>query len=400
MEHWWNTLTATVAELAAAQIACCIVGEAALTVHGVALPALPPLTIMVQWDQFAAAHALYQPLGAGPVADSGPRAEFRLSRNGCTVAIACQRNTVVEADPERVIVTHHQQALPVKTLLAYRHTWGRHDPRRALIEARLRELQAAMTAHNAAAWSHADTYPAWVERHGPPAEAAARIVADPAARLAALTRYLGPVEGRRIINLMGSNGSKAVALALLGGDVTLVDIAPENLRYASELAAAAGIPLRCISADVLALPAAERTGTYDLVLLELGILHYFVDLLPLAEAVAQLLGPGGRLVLQDFHPVSTKLISSKGRKHKVSGNYFDPTLHATAVAYSKHISTDRPISAGQRQTEVQLRRWTLGEIVTAFAEAGLRIAGLFEEPNTKLDDAGIPKTFTLVAEKP
>ncbi|MBA3469816.1 MAG: methyltransferase domain-containing protein [Herpetosiphonaceae bacterium] len=400
MEDWWNTLTATVAELESAQIACCIVDEAALIVHGVKLPALPPLTIAVQWDQFAAAHALYQPLGASPIAASGASAQFQFSRSGWPVAITCQRNTVVEADPERVIVVREQQPLPIKTLLFYRHAWGQADLRVALIEARLRELQAELTAHNAAAWSHAATYLAWVERHGPPAEAAARLVADPASRLGALQRHLGPLEGRRIINLMGSNGSKAVALALLGGKVTLVDIAPENLRYASELAVAASATLRCIGADVLALPAAERTADYDLVLLELGILHYFIDLLPLAVVVTELLGAGGRLVLQDFHPVSTKLISSKGRKHKVSGNYFDPTLHSTPVAYSKHLSLDKHLSDAQPQPQVQLRRWTLGEIVTAFAAAGLRIAGLFEEPNTKLDDAGIPKTFTLVAEKP
>jgi SAM-dependent methyltransferase len=63
-------------------------------------------------------------------------------------------------------------------------------------------------------------------------------------------------------------------------------------------------------------------GQYDVVLLELGVLHYFVDLLPLMSKVQQLLRPGGRLLLREFHPVSTKLISSKGKKHKVAGDYF------------------------------------------------------------------------------
>jgi SAM-dependent methyltransferase len=63
-------------------------------------------------------------------------------------------------------------------------------------------------------------------------------------------------------------------------------------------------------------------GQYDVVLLELGVLHYFVDLLPLMSKVEQLLRPGGRFLLREFHPVSTKLISSKGKKHKVAGHYF------------------------------------------------------------------------------
>jgi SAM-dependent methyltransferase len=63
-------------------------------------------------------------------------------------------------------------------------------------------------------------------------------------------------------------------------------------------------------------------GQYDIVLLELGVLHYFIDLHPLMSKVQQLLRPGGRLLLREFHPVSTKLVSSKGKKHKVAGDYF------------------------------------------------------------------------------
>lgn len=47
-----------------------------------------------------------------------------------------------------------------------------------------------------------------------------------------------------------------------------------------------------------------------------------------------------------------------------------------------------------------LRRWTLGEVVTAAAGAGLVVRRLEEEPGVRLDDAGVPKLFTLVAERP
>ena len=52
--------------------------------------------------------------------------------------------------------------------------------------------------------------------------------------------------------------------------------------------------------------------------------HYFCDLKPLFSVVATLLScSGGRLLLRDFHPVSTKLITSRGAKHKVAGDYFE-----------------------------------------------------------------------------
>lgn len=56
------------------------------------------------------------------------------------------------------------------------------------------------------------------------------------------------------MNLMGSHGSKAVALALLGATVTVADVSPGNQRYAQELAAAAGVGITYIIADVLHIP--------------------------------------------------------------------------------------------------------------------------------------------------
>ena len=99
-----------------------------------------------------------------------------------------------------------------------------------------------------------------------------------------------------------------------------------NARYAKELALASGVDLRVIVRDVLSLlepHQPERTpegevdgrgdnlegslppmrGAYDAVLMEQGILHYFVDLEPLFRTVAALARPaGGRLILRDFHP--------------------------------------------------------------------------------------------------
>lgn len=49
---------------------------------------------------------------------------------------------------------------------------------------------------------------------------------------------------------------------------------------------------------------------------------------------------------------------------------------------------------------VLLRRWGLGEVVTAVCVSGLRVVLLDEEPGARPDDAGLPKVFTLVAERP
>lgn len=255
---------------------------------------------------------------------------------------------------------------------------------------------------NKSAWN-GSTYQSWLNRFGTPAEAAEKIKMDPRKRISSALKHMGDnISGRRIINLMGSNGNKAVALALLGAEMTVADFSPENKQYALELAEAAGVPLQYIVSDVLELPE-ELNGSYDMVFMEFGILHYFTDLHPLLQVVHRLLRTGGRLILQDFHPISTKLISSRGttakiRKHKVDGDYFDSSLVEKEVSYSKYSESG---AVDEQQQKVYLRNWTLGEIVTAVAAADLTIKVLEELPNQSSDvfDKGIPKTFTIVAEK-
>ncbi|MNJ00430.1 hypothetical protein D3C73_1597530 [compost metagenome] len=81
----------------------------------------------------------------------------------------------------------------------------------------------------------------------------------------------------------------------------------------------------------------------------------------------------------------------------MTGDYFDTSIKETEVAYSKFLSDEERALL----PKVQLRYWTLGEIVTAVAHAGLMIRELIEEPNQSSDvfDKGIPKSFTLVADR-
>nr|WP_188890039.1 class I SAM-dependent methyltransferase [Paenibacillus radicis (ex Gao et al. 2016)] len=235
-----------------------------------------------------------------------------------------------------------------------------------------------------------------------PQEAIVKIKQDSVKRIGTAFKFMGEnIEGKRVINLLGSNGNKAVALALLGAKMTVVDFSSDNERYATELANQAGVGLKYIVADVLQLPLDELANQYDFVFMEYGILHYFMDLQPLFQVIHRLLDNGGRMILQDFHPVSTKLITSKGttaniRKHKVTGNYFDTSLIEKEVSHSKYLNSENIDEAAHK---VYLRNWTLGEIITAIASEGLTIEILEELPNlsSEVFDKGIPKTFTLVA---
>ncbi|GCE30604.1 hypothetical protein KDA_60880 [Dictyobacter alpinus] len=392
--QWWQALLSVNNTLEDISADYTLIGSSALFAQGILpISRVDKLEISLQWDLMPLA---YEALHADSGLETQASAKiFRVYYQDLEVVIIGYLNTVVVTDPDRLAIEHDHKKIWVKAPDSYEQTLAADNPDRQAIKLYMRQLQQQNSQLNQAAWNQV-AYDAWVHRHGTPQAMAARIQKDPWTRLASLSKYLPVLQDKTIINLLGSHGSKAIAMALLGADVTIVDISQENAQYAREVAAAAGVKLRYLVADVLNLPIEEQTGSYDLVFMELGILHYFVDLTPLAQLVQQLLRPGGQLLLQDFHPVSTKLITSKGKKHKVDGNYFDKGLHTSNVAFSKHL----PEGAQQAPQQVYLRQWGLGEIVTAFAAAGLFIRRLDEEPNSKIDDIGIPKTFTLLAERP
>jgi 2-polyprenyl-3-methyl-5-hydroxy-6-metoxy-1,4-benzoquinol methylase len=183
----------------------------------------------------------------------------------------------------------------------------------------------------------------------------------------------------------GSNGRVGVAFALLGADVTVLDFAEENRRYALELAAAAGVSIDYRLADVIEAGQLGLNGTFDWVAMELGILHYHQDLVRFFAVMAALAKPSGGLVLNEFHPVERKLFQP--------GGAFRDYFHAEPVVGA----VPDPTGQGRTLGTCVMRGWTLGESVTAAIDAGWRIDRLEELPSW--NDPSIPGMFTLVASR-
>ncbi|WEG13193.1 class I SAM-dependent methyltransferase [Pullulanibacillus sp. KACC 23026] len=388
--NWRKALLQVTDRLDEAAITYMFIGEAALLACGAEPPSGQPLECEFQWDQLEEAHQLFLPFGAGPVTKTETGAQFTAIVAGSHLLFWCQWNHVVLTDPARMVQEFSGKKVFVEAPTAIIHRTKETEPEFRLAKAFLSRLQSQNTAISLNAWN-TGTYEAWVNRFGNPVQLGEAIRKQPEKRLVTVSHYLGNLTGKKVFNLMGSNAIKGVAMACLGATVTVLDLSEESGTYARELAEAAGVSLTYIVGDVLETEQLPSEGA-DRILMERGILHYFVDLQPLMTRVAAWLADGGRFVLQDFHPISTKLIQSKGKKHLVNGNYFDPAMHPSAVATSKY--TD------QNETSyIYQRRWTLAEIMTAVAQSGLRLVQLDEHPNEKRHDMGIPKLFTLVAEK-
>ncbi|SFS76189.1 class I SAM-dependent methyltransferase [Paenibacillus sp. BC26] len=255
-------------------------------------------------------------------------------------------------------------------------------------------MQEKQSKVNRLAWN-TKAYDAWMNHFGTPIEQAEKLKRDPKYPLRRWLKYMGELKGLRIINLLGSTGSKAIPLAILGAEVTIVDISEENKRYAQDVARAAGVKVNYINSDVLNISNEEELRNFDIVLMEFGILHYFSDLNQIFSVVARMLKPNGRFILTDFHPFAHKLLNDDGNGIvlKDNGDYFDTELREDDIAYTSFV----PENERSSLHKVLLRKWTLGEILSAIANQGLYIRILEEEPNHLYKK--FPAFYTVVADK-
>lgn len=118
-----------------------------------------------------------------------------------------------------------------------------------------------------------------------------------------LAGYLdqGLIAPGRALDLGCGAGRNALYLAAHGFEVDAVDLSPVAVAWARDRAQQADVDVRFLCGDAFALPAAELSGPYDLVV-DSGCLHHLpphrrVSYLALLDRV---LAPGGHLALTSF----------------------------------------------------------------------------------------------------
>jgi 2-polyprenyl-6-hydroxyphenyl methylase/3-demethylubiquinone-9 3-methyltransferase len=101
-----------------------------------------------------------------------------------------------------------------------------------------------------------------------------------------------PLEGRSVLDVGCGAGLIAEPLARLGGEVTGVDAAPENVAAAAIHAEGMGLDIRYLAGELASLDL----GTFDLVTC-LEVIEHVADKRAFAAALAASLAPGGLLIL-------------------------------------------------------------------------------------------------------
>jgi SAM-dependent methyltransferase len=223
---------------------------------------------------------------------------------------------------------------------------------------------------------------------------------------------LGDVAGLDLVHLQCHFGLDTLAWADAGARVTGLDFSPSAVAAATELARRAGLDHRAefVCANVYEAAATLAPRMFDIVYVSLGALCWLPSVGRWADQVAALARPGGRLYLHDSHPFSWSLA------------YESPTIEFTYFEEADPYVDDSDETYTDAEGPVAHTRsyeWnhSIGEVVTALIERGMRIDALVEHdwtvhqqfpdlvetaPGQWTTPPGRPRmplTFTVVATK-
>jgi SAM-dependent methyltransferase len=187
----------------------------------------------------------------------------------------------------------------------------------------------------------------------------------------------------RLVHLLCSHGQAALGLwRATDCDVVGVDGSAAMLAIAREKARRLAAPsgkARFVQADVLA-PPRELAGWATVLYTGSGAMPWVRDLTLWGHVVAELLAPNGRLVLYEGHPLNwvwdpgAETVQFRGTR-----SYFDVESEPNDDFPAR--ATERFAPEGTSVPRAWEHHWTLGQIVTAVAAAGLRIERLVEYPS-------------------
>ena len=189
---------------------------------------------------------------------------------------------------------------------------------------------------------------------------------------------VGDVAGTSLLHPQCHFGLDTLSWARLGADVVGVDFAPSAVKTAQELAERAGLAAEFVESELYASPEvlADRLGTFDIVYVNLGALCWLPDVAGWARVCAGFLREGGRLYVRDVHPLTQTLDDeSASGELRMLYPYFEATEPQHWVGGEDYADD----SASLEHHDSYEWNHSLGEIVTAVIDAGLRVEFLHEQ---------------------
>jgi len=200
-----------------------------------------------------------------------------------------------------------------------------------------------------------------------------------ACRLHRLEREeLGDVSGKTLLHLQCHFGLDTLSWARRGAIVTGVDFSPNAIRLARSIARDVGISARFIESDVYALPE-QLSDRFDVVFMSYGVLHWLPDMKEWGRLVGRFLKPDGVFYIIEGHPfahvfpIDTDIADGSKDLYPRFPYFHNPTgtRWEQNIDYADGVTRTPPEHTWQH---------SMGDVVNALVDAGLRIEFLHEFP--------------------
>ena len=199
---------------------------------------------------------------------------------------------------------------------------------------------------------------------------------------------LRDVAGQRVLCLASGGGQDSVAFALLGADVTVLDLSDVQLERDREAAVHHGVRLATMQGDMRDLSALPD-GAFDVVWQTYSI-NFVPNVLPVFRGVARVLRPGGIYFLMLSNPFVQGIDHEKwsGAGYPLEHSYVDGE---DLTRYFPHWTLEPPGSVRRELDSPHEFRHALQTVFNALGAQGFTRLGLWE--HHRPDDGSAPGSW-------
>jgi ubiquinone/menaquinone biosynthesis C-methylase UbiE len=180
---------------------------------------------------------------------------------------------------------------------------------------------------------------------------------------------LGPVAGRRVIEVGCGAAAASRWLATQGAQAVAMDLSAGMLRHAALAADRSGVRVPLVQADAARLPFADES--FDIAFTAFGAIPFVADSAAVMREVHRLLRPGGRWVFAVTHPIRWIFLDDPSESGLVAvHSYFDrrPYVEYDETGTATYVEHHRTL--GDRIRELVAAGFVVTDIVEPEWPAG------------------------------
>lgn len=187
---------------------------------------------------------------------------------------------------------------------------------------------------------------------------------------------LGDVRGREVLCLASGGGQQSAAFALLGANVTVTDLTPEQLEQDRRAAERYGVNVRTVEGDMRDL-SAFADACFDVAWQAYSI-NFVPSVEPVFAEVARVLRPGGLYRVQFLNPFFAELddASWNGKGYLLGGRYVDGEID---FSHQPFWDVEDEQGVVRKVPAPREFRHTLRTMVNGLVARGFLLLGTWEE---------------------